>query len=375
MPERRIKGMDGRSEKATLHDALFRPRSIGLVGLSSDRRRPTGRVLDILCRGGYGGRIYVVNPRHDEVQEARAYPSLGDLPEAPEHVYVLLGTRLAEQAVRDCAAIGVRVVTVLADGFAETGPEGAARQRAMVETARAAGMRLLGPNSMGLADHHGGAWITVNAIYGEPDQLAGRAVLISQSGSMMGGLISRARSLGLGFAKSIAVGNEADLSVGEIGLLCIDDPNVDVFLLFLETIREAGPLAAFATAAQAAGKPVIAYKMGRSKVGQQLAVAHTGAVLGDDAVVDAYLRDVGIARVHTLDGLVEAATLFAGRRPLGKTDPAVGVLTTTGGGGAAVCDRLALAGARIEPAGEATLAAIRATGLNVVRAPMTDLTL
>ena len=224
MPERRIKGMDGRSEKATLHDALFRPRSIGLVGLSSDRRRPTGRVLDILCRGGYGGRIYVVNPRHDEVQAARAYPSLGDLPEAPEHVYVLLGTRLAEQAVRDCAAIGVRVVTVLADGFAETGPEGAARQRAMVETARAAGMRLLGPNSMGLADHHGGAWITVNAIYGEPDQLAGRAVLISQSGSVMGGLISRGRRLGLGFAKSIAVGHAADRRAGASRPLLTHDP-------------------------------------------------------------------------------------------------------------------------------------------------------
>jgi acyl-CoA synthetase (NDP forming) len=364
-----------RTARAALSDALFRPRSVALLGLSSDRRRPTGRVLDYLRRAGYGGKIYVINPRHAEVQQARAYPSLGDLPEVPEHVYVLLGTRLAEQAVCDCAAIGVTVVTVLADGFAETGPEGARRQRAMAETARAAGMRLLGPNSMGLADHHSGAWITVNAIYGEPDQLVGRAVLISQSGSMMGGLISRARSLGLGFAKSVAVGNEADLSVGEIGLSCVDDPDTDVFLLFLETIREAGRLAEFAAAAQAAGKPVVAYKLGRSDVGQQLAVAHTGALLSDDAVVDAYLRDVGIARVHTLDGLVEAATLFAGRKPLGKADPVVGVMTTTGGGGAAVCDRLALAGARIEPASEATLEAIRATGLNVVRAPMTDLTL
>ena len=370
--------MDLRTDKtarAALYSALFRPRSVGLVGLSSDRRRPTGRVLDYLRRAGYGGAVYVVNPKRDEVQGARAYADLRDLPEVPEHVYVLLGTRLAAEAVRACAEIGVKVVTVLADGFAETGAAGAARQREMVETARAAGMRLLGPNSMGLADHHSGAWITVNAIYGEPDQLAGRAVLISQSGSMMGGLISRARSLGLGFSKSVAVGNEADLSVGEIGLICVDDPDTDVFLLFLETIRDAGRLAEFAAAAQAAGKPVVAYKLGRSDVGQQLAVAHTGALLSDDAVVDAYLRDVGIARVHTLDGLVEAATLFAGRKPLGKKAPVVGVMTTTGGGGAAVCDRLALAGARIEPAREATLEAIRATGLNVVRAPMTDLTL
>ncbi|MFQ5566559.1 MAG: CoA-binding protein, partial [Paracoccaceae bacterium] len=273
--------------RAALRDALFRPRSIGLVGLSSDPGRPTGRVLEYLRRAGYGGKVYVVNPRRREVQGARAYADLRDLPEAPEHVYLLLGTDLAVEAVAACAAVGVKVVTVLADGFAETGAAGAKRQREMVETARAAGMRLIGPNSMGLADLHGGAWITVNAIYAEPGQLAGRAALISQSGSMMGGLISRARALGLGFSKSVGVGNEADLSVGEIGLVCVDDPMTDVFLLFLETIRDAGRLAEFAAAAQAAGKPVIAYKMGRSQVGQQLAVAHTGALLADDAPLEA----------------------------------------------------------------------------------------
>ena len=127
--------------RAALRDALFRPRSIGLVGLSGDRRRPTGRVLDYLRRAGYGGAVYVVNPRHDEVQGVRAYASLRDLPEAPEHVYVLLGTDLALKAVADCAAAGVKVATVLADGFAETGAEGVARQNRMVEVARAAGMR------------------------------------------------------------------------------------------------------------------------------------------------------------------------------------------------------------------------------------------
>ncbi|MGR3716956.1 MAG: CoA-binding protein, partial [Thermohalobaculum sp.] len=113
--------MDLRTDKtarAALYSALFRPRSVGLVGLSSDRQRPTGRVLDYLRRAGYGGDIYVVNPKRNDVQGARAYPSLRDLPEVPEHVYVLLGTRLAVEAVATCAEIGVKVVTVLADGFA-----------------------------------------------------------------------------------------------------------------------------------------------------------------------------------------------------------------------------------------------------------------
>ena len=107
------------TDRATLRDALFRPRSIGLVGLSSDTGRPNGRTLDYLRRAGYGGNVYVVNPRRDEVQGAQSYASLADLPETPEHVYVLLGTDLAGQAVADCAEAGVKVVTVLADGFAE----------------------------------------------------------------------------------------------------------------------------------------------------------------------------------------------------------------------------------------------------------------
>lgn len=370
--------MDQRPEAAlqsALRDALFRPRSIALVGLSSDPGRPTGRALGNLRRGGYSGTVHVVNPRHTAVQGVRACPDIRDLPEVPDHAYILLGTGLAVEAVAQCAAIGVKVATVLADGFAEAGAEGVALQRRMVETARAAGMRLLGPNSMGLADLHSGAWITVNAVYTEPEQRVGRTALLSQSGSMMGGLISRARSLGLGFSKSVGVGNEADLGIGELGHLCVDDPDTDVFLLFLETIRDADRMAAFAAAAHAAGKPVVAYKLGRSEVGRQLAVAHTGAMLSDDAVVEAFLRDVGIARVNTLDGLIEAATLFTGQRPLEKPDPTVGVLTTTGGGGAAVCDRLAIAGARIAPASAPTLGAIRSLGLNVAEAPMTDLTL
>ena len=358
-----------------LHDALFRPASVALIGLSSDPGRPSGRPLGYLRRAGYGGRVYVVNPRRAEVQGERAYPNLADLPGVPEQAYILLGTGRVAEAVADCARAGVKVATVLADGFAEAGAEGAARQRELVETARAGGLRLLGPNSMGVADLRSAAWVTVNPIYAEPDHPAGRVALLSQSGSMIGGLVSRARKLGLGFSKVVAVGNEADLGIGEIGLACVDDPETDVFLLFLETIRDAARLAAFSAAAQEAGKAVVAYKLGRSRLGQELAVAHTGALLSDDAVADAYLRDIGIARVETLEGLIEAATLFAGRRPLGKPDPAVGVLTTTGGGGAAVCDRLALAGVRVESASDRTLAAIRATGLDVAKGPMCDLTM
>lgn len=245
-----------------LRSALFRPNAIVLIGQSDNPCRPAGRPLAFLRQAGYPGQVWPVNPRRDTVQGERAYPSLSALPATPDHAYILLGSDLAVQAVRDCAAAGVTVATVLADGFAEAGPQGARRQAEIVAAAQSAGMRLLGPNSMGLADLHGRLHLTVNAIYAEEEQKAGRIALISQSGSMMGGLISRAKALGIGFSKVVAVGNEADLGTGEIGRLCVDDPDTSVFLLFLEAIRDADAMARFAAAAHQAGKPVIAYLPG-----------------------------------------------------------------------------------------------------------------
>ncbi|MEO1494000.1 MAG: acetate--CoA ligase family protein [Pseudomonadota bacterium] len=370
--------MQGQSDIPPTQDLatlLFAPRRIALVGLSNDPTRPSGRPLRFLRRAGFKGEIHIVNPRRDTVQGEPAYPSLDALPARPDHAYILLGTDLAETAVADCARLGVPVATVLADGFAEAGDGGRARQRRLVDVARTGGTRLLGPNSMGVADLHTGCWLTVNAIYDEPDHPAGRTALISQSGSMMGSLVSRAKALGLGFSRVAAVGNEADLGVAEIIHACLDDPNTDVITLFIETVRNADALARAAARAADVGKPVLAYKLGRSKLGQEMAVAHTGALLSEDAVADAFLRDIGIARISTLDGLVEAPVLFRGRRPSALTAARIGVVTTTGGGSATVSDRLALEGITIQPPAPETLAAVRGTGLSVVDGPVIDLTM
>ncbi len=362
-----------------LERAVFRPEVIGLIGLSSNPAAPAGRPLSFLRSAGCASQIVIVNPHRAEVQGERAWPSLAEAPERPDHVYILLGTGRVEQAVRDCADAGVKVCTVLADGYAESGRAGAARQARLTAIAGDAGMRLLGPNSMGVADLHSGLLLTVNAIYQEPDPLTGSVSLISQSGSMMGGLISRARALGVGFSRIAAVGNEADLGVAELGQMMLRDPNTEVLSLFLETIRDADGLARLAAEAHAVGKSIVAYKLGRSKTGAEMAVAHTGAMLAEDAVADAFLKEIGIARVTTLDGLIEAPALFRGRAPFGggtaSIGVSIGVLTTTGGGGATVCDQLAFAGVDIRPPSPATLAAVRATGIDVVEGPMVDLTM
>lgn len=359
---------------ADLAQAVFRPGRVALIGLSGDPARPSGRPLTFLRREGFKGDIYVVNPSREEVQGTRAWHSVTALPEVPEHAYILVGQGRVEDAVRTCAEAGVRVASIVADGYAEAGDTGRAAQERLVEIARAGGLRLLGPNSMGIADLHSGTLITVNAIYQEPDPLRGTVSLISQSGSMMGGLISRARALGIGFSRVAAVGNECDLGVPELGEMMLADQNTGTILLFLETIRDADGLARLAGKAHDAGKPIIAYKLGRSALGQEMAVAHTGALLAGDDVVDAFLREVGIARVTTLDGLIEAPQLFAGRIPP-VHPPRVGVLTTTGGGGATVSDRLALEGVAIQPPSDATKAAVAATGLTAAFGPMVDLTM
>ena len=309
------------------------------------------------------------------MQGETAYKDLISLPQRPDQAYILLDTDLAMSSFAACCDAGIPVVQVLADGFAESGHEGRERQEQLVKMARDAGVRLLGPNCMGVADLNSGLSLTVNAVFDEDIERGGRVALISQSGSMMGGLMSRAASLGLKFSKIAAVGNEADLSVGEIGQMLVGDPETDVILLFLETIRRPDEIAKFASAAHAAGKPVIAFKLGRSSVGQQLAVAHTGALLSEDSLVDAFFRDLGIVRVTMLEALIEAATLCRGKEPIGKPRPKVGVITTTGGGGASACDQLSYVGVDLLIPNDDTVAKIRATGIDVGQGPMTDVTL
>jgi acyl-CoA synthetase (NDP forming) len=327
----------------TLGEALFRPRAVALIGASGDPAKNTARPQRYLRKHGYSGRIVPINPGRKEVLGETAYATLADAPVDVDHAFIMVED--VERALEDCGRKGVPVASIYSDGFADAGPAGEERQRRLVERAKALSVRLLGPNSMGVVDLRRGLALTVNAIL-EMDSLpAGDASIVSQSGTMLGTVLSRGAARGLGFAKLVSVGNECDLGVGELVELLVEDPDTRVVLLFLETIRDAGRLARAARMAHAAGKPVIAYKLGRSALGQALARSHTGALAGADAAVDAYFRDCGIVRVDLLETLIEIAPLLRGRRPADLARPGrVAVVTTTGGGAATVLDRLGLAG-------------------------------
>ena len=324
--------------------ALFAPRRIALIGASTDASRLTARAQVYLRRHGFDGELFPVNPRAETVLGEASYKSLNDIPGAIDFAYILVGTQHVEAAIRDCAARGVPAACILADGFAETGPEGVALQQRIVDTAREGGVRILGPNSMGVINVPAKIACSVNAALEAETLLAGRWSLVSHSGSVMGTLVSRAAARGFGFAKILGTGNEADLTAGEIASMLVDDPETDAILLFLETIRRPDLFEEAARKAHAAGKPILAYKLGRSEAAAKLATTHTGALAGSDAASDAFFRAIGIVRVDMLETLLELPPLLLGRKPIAAPKRAVQIVTTTGGGGAMVVDRLGIQG-------------------------------
>ena len=341
-----------------LAKALFAPRAVALIGASGDARKNTARPQRFLRKHGYAGRIVPINATRDEVLGERAYRRLADAPGEIDHAFIMVEE--VEEALEDCARKGVAVASIYSNGFADAGAEGAERQKRLALRAAALGVRVLGPNSMGVVNLPGRVALTVNAVLEMDAPPAGSTSLVSQSGTMLGTLLSRGAARGLGYAKLISVGNEADLGVAELVELLVEDADTRVIALFLETVRNAARLAAAARKAHAAGKPIVAYKLGRSALGEELARTHTGALAGMDAALDAYFRDCGIVRVDMLETLIEIPPLLNGRRPRGPAGaPRVAVVTTTGGGAASVVDRLGLHGIELASMHDLTMTATK----------------
>ncbi len=292
---------------------------MALVGASGDPAKNSARPQRYLRKHGFGGRIYPVNPHRREILGETAFRNILEIEKQIDHAFIMVED--VEAALEDCGKRGIPVASIYSDGFADKGPEGAARQARLVARAKELGVRLLGPNSMGLVNLPGRVALTVNGVLEMDAPPAGATSLISQSGTMLGTVLSRGAARGLGFAKLVSVGNEADLGVGELVELLVEDSDTRVILLFLETIRDSQRLSSAARKAHAAGKPVVAYKLGRSALGEALARSET---------------------------LIEIAPLLLGRKPPSLSRKArVALVTTTGGGAATVVDRLGLAGIEV----------------------------
>jgi acyl-CoA synthetase (NDP forming) len=356
-----------------LAQALFAPRSIALIGASGDAGKNTSRPQRFLRKHGYAGAVFPINPGRDEIFGEKAYPDLRAVSAPVDHAFIMVPASAVPAAIAQCCEKRVPVATIFSDGFAETGAEGRRRQDELLKLARAAGLRLLGPNCIGLLDLHSRLVLSVNAVLEHAKVKSGATAIVSQSGSMMGALMSRGLGRGTGFSKLVSVGNESDLAVGEITDLLVDDADTRVILLFLETLRDADRLARAARRAYDAGKPVVVFKLGRSQVGVELATSHTGAMTGSDDRADAFFRAQGMLRVELLETLFELPALISRQKPAARHR--VAALTTTGGGAATVVDRLGTLGVDVVPPTEEIVARLAEKKIAITRARLTDLTL
>jgi len=309
--------------KDVLREALrtvLNPKSVAVIGASENENKIGGRPLLYLSRHGYKGKVYPINPKRAEIQGFKAYPSLADLPEAPEAAIVALAGDAAIEAVEQCARRGVKTAVVMTSGFGETDPiEGKAKEKRMRDAAHAAAMRVVGPNSQGLANFGTGAILSFSTMYIEAPPMDGPIAVVSQSGAMSVVPYGLLRARGLGVRHSHATGNDADVTVSELASVVAEDPDLKLLLLYLESINDPYFLAETARIAHQRNLPVIALKSGRTAAGQEAAKSHTGALANEDATVDAFLAQHGIWRARDTAELVASAEMYLkGWKPKGR---------------------------------------------------------
>ncbi|MFM2029953.1 MAG: hypothetical protein RL517_1145 [Pseudomonadota bacterium] len=315
---------------------LMEPRSIAVIGASTDPKKTAGRPIAYLQKHHFKGKIFPVNPRVEEIAGLKCYPTIDALPETPDVAIVMVGTDKALSAVKELAALGTPAAIVLTSGFAEHGPEGLKRQEELI--AAAGNMRILGPNTIGMVNVTDDIPLSPSSALEMDEFPKGSVSVISQSGGILGSLLSRATASGLGLSKLVSTSNEADLGLADFIDYLIGDPSTKVIVLYIESIRHPEKFRAAALRAREAGKPIVVYKVGKSEAGIQAAVSHTGALAGADKMYDALFKQVGIIRANKFSDFLDIpAALSSGRVLKGRR---VAILTSTGGAGTLVADSL-----------------------------------
>jgi acyl-CoA synthetase (NDP forming) len=338
--------------------ALLAPRSVAVVGASSDQRRFGGRPIQYLLEAKFEGPIYPVNPARKEIQGLPAFPSIDDVPGAVDCAIIAVSAEATQEAVEGCIRKGVKAAVLYGAGFSETGDEGRVKQERLVETARAGGLRILGPNCMGLMNSHARFYGTFASALEEGVPTPGRIAVASQSGGYGGYLMKHLFLRGLGLSQWVTTGNEADVDVGEALYWMAGQEDNDVLLVYLEGLRSKDSLIAALDRARRNHKPVVAMKVGRTADGSAAAASHTASLTGEDSVYDAVFEAYGVHRARTTDELLDVAYALSKRR-LPKGDR-VGVISISGGVGVQIADFVSDAGMTMGKVPEATQDALRA---------------
>ncbi len=345
----------GKLAAAAAVSHFLRPKSIAVIGASRNRGTAGGEVFHNLLSGGFEGPVYPVNPAAEVVQSVRAYRAVAELPEEVELAVIAVPAEAVVDAAAQCAEHGVKGLLVISSGFAETGPEGTERQRALVETCRGTGMRLIGPNCLGVLSTVPGA--SLNATFAPTMPPPGNVGFVSQSGALGLALIDLAADRGLGISSFASVGNRADITANDLLEYWEDDESTDVALLYIESFSDPRR---FSRVARRVGrrKPIVAVKSGRSQAGARATSSHTGALLAaSDVTVDALFEQVGVIRTDSLAELMDVSALLANQPlPAGRR---VGIVTNAGGPGIMCTDACEAAGLEIPALPEPLQGAVR----------------
>jgi acetyl coenzyme A synthetase (ADP forming)-like protein len=305
---------------------FFKPRSIAILGASRRRENIGRRILEGLIEGGFTGTIYPVNPQTDEVAGRKCYARLTDVPESVDLAVIAVPAPRVGSVVDDCAAKGVRAIIVISAGFAEVGEEGRRLQQELIDKVRGHGMRLIGPNCLGVLTTD--PRIRMNASFSPIFPEPGRVAVSSDSGALGLAVVARTAKGNLGVSSCVSVGNRADVSSNDLLEYWEVDENTNVIVLYLESFGNPRRFARIARRVSRS-KPIVVVKAGRTKAGTRAASSHTAALAASDAVIDALFRQVGVIRAPTLADVLYVAEALAGQPlPRGRR---VGIVTNAGG--------------------------------------------
>lgn len=331
-------------------DALFRPRSIAVVGASRRANHIGHQIVRNLVEGGFTGPVHPVNPGAAVVRSMHCYAKVSAIPGDVDLAVIVVPAERVFDAVRDCGKKGVKGLVVITAGFGEVGGEGTARQAKLVELCDHYGMRLVGPNCMGILNT--APDVRMNASFADTQPIRGRAAFLSQSGALGAAILADAESLGLGLSMFASVGNRADVTPADLLEYWGDDPDTGEILMYLEAFGEPERFMPIARRVSRE-KPIVVVKSGRTSLGARAAISHTGSLAGSEAAVDSLLYQCGVLRVDSMKELFSlAAAVQTGKLPAG---PRVAIVTNAGGPGILATDACIGAGLELSELSKATM--------------------
>ena len=337
-----------------LLDHILKPRAVAVVGASTRPHTIGNDLLKRLLEYGFKGHIYPVNPKGGEIEGLRAYTSVNELPDGVDLAVIVVNAKFVLSTVDECAARGIKGLVVISAGFKETGGEGRQLEEALAAKVRANGMRMVGPNCLGVVNTNPN--VRLDACFAESLPVAGDIGFVSQSGALGGGILNILKDLNVGFAQFISIGNQADVNAETALEYWENDPDVKQILLYMESIPDPANFRKLATRISKK-KPIVALKAGRSAAGASAASSHTGSLAGGDRAADALLKQSGVIREMSLKDLFSTAKVFA-NCPIPKGDR-VAIVTNSGGPGIMATDAVCEFGMQMAPISDETKAELR----------------